>query len=44
MNYNRDVKRVQQIMDQARAVAWGTKGTPIEGQRKVCGSQSILKL
>ncbi|EIW61980.1 DnaJ-domain-containing protein [Trametes versicolor FP-101664 SS1] len=35
MNYNRDVKRVQQIMDQARAVAWGTKGTPIEGQRKV---------
>ncbi|KAI0832395.1 DnaJ-domain-containing protein [Trametes gibbosa] len=35
MNYNRDLKRVEQIRDQARAAAWGAKMTPLEGQRKV---------
>ncbi|KAH9853494.1 DnaJ-domain-containing protein [Lenzites betulinus] len=35
MNYNRDLKRVEQIRDQARAAAWGAKMTPVEGQRKV---------
>ncbi|KAI0638165.1 DnaJ-domain-containing protein [Trametes polyzona] len=35
MNYNRDLKRVQEILDKARAAAWGAKMTPVEGQRKV---------
>ena len=34
MNYNRDLKRVHEIRDQARAAAWGQKMTPLEGQRK----------
>ncbi|KAI9001034.1 DnaJ-domain-containing protein [Trametes punicea] len=35
MNYNRDLKRIHEIRDQARAAAWGAKMTPLEGQRKV---------
>ncbi|KAI0349414.1 DnaJ-domain-containing protein [Trametes cingulata] len=35
MNYNRDLRRIQEIRDQARAAAWGAKMTPLEGQRKV---------
>ncbi|KAI0677599.1 DnaJ-domain-containing protein [Trametes maxima] len=35
MNYNRDLKRINEIRDQARAAAWGAKLTPLEGQRKV---------
>ncbi|KAI0661004.1 DnaJ-domain-containing protein [Cubamyces menziesii] len=35
MNYNRDLKRVHEIRDQARAAAWGQKMAPLEGQRKV---------
>ena len=37
MNYNRDLKRIEWIVAQARQAAWGTKMNPIEGQRKVGG-------
>ena len=36
MNYNRDLKRIEWIVGQARSAAWGTKLTPVDGQRKVC--------
>ena len=35
MNYNRDLKRIEEIVGQARAAAWGSKLNPVEGQRKV---------
>jgi len=35
LNYKRDVKRVEQIVGQARSAAWGNRLTPGEGQRKV---------
>lgn len=35
MNYNRDLKRIEWIVGQARQAAWGAKLNPIEGQRKV---------
>ncbi|KAI9063266.1 DnaJ-domain-containing protein [Trametes sanguinea] len=35
MNYNRDLKRIQDIREKARAAAWGTRTSPQEGQRKV---------
>lgn len=35
MNYNRDLKRIEWIIGQARQAAWGTKLTPVQGQRKV---------
>ncbi|KAI0375616.1 DnaJ-domain-containing protein [Pilatotrama ljubarskyi] len=35
MNYNRDLRRIREIRDKARAAAWGAKMTPLEGQRKV---------
>ncbi|KAI0719576.1 DnaJ-domain-containing protein [Cerioporus squamosus] len=35
MNYNRDLKRIEWIIGQARQAAWGAKLTPGQGQRKV---------
>ena len=35
MNYNRDLKRIEWIVEQARTAAWGSKLNPVEGQRKV---------
>ncbi|KAI0770860.1 DnaJ-domain-containing protein [Irpex lacteus] len=35
LNYKRDKKKVEEIVGQARAAAWGNKLTPGEGQRKV---------
>lgn len=35
MNYNRDLKRIEEIVEQARIAAWGSKMNPVEGQRKV---------
>ena len=35
MNYNRDLKRIETILEQARSAAWGSKLIPGEGQRKV---------
>ncbi|GBE79720.1 Uncharacterized J domain-containing protein [Sparassis crispa] len=35
MNYNRDLKRIEWIIQQARSAAWGSKMLPIEGRRKV---------
>ena len=35
MNYTRDLKRVEQVISQAKSAAWGNKLTPGEGQRKV---------
>ncbi|KAI1795210.1 DnaJ-domain-containing protein [Ganoderma leucocontextum] len=35
MNYNRDLKRIEEIVEQARIAAWGSKLNPVEGQRKV---------
>ncbi|RPD67186.1 DnaJ-domain-containing protein [Lentinus tigrinus ALCF2SS1-7] len=35
MNYNRDLKRIEWIVGQARQAAWGAKLNPVEGQRKV---------
>ncbi|KAG6829601.1 hypothetical protein H0H92_004070 [Tricholoma furcatifolium] len=35
MNYKRDLERIERIMQQARAAAWGPKLIPVEGQRKV---------
>ncbi|KAI0771604.1 DnaJ domain-containing protein [Trametes elegans] len=35
MNYKRDIQRIHEIRDKARAAAWGAKLTPLEGQRKV---------
>ena len=35
MNYSRDLKRIETIIEQARSAAWGSKQTPVEGQRKV---------
>ncbi|TBU45074.1 DnaJ-domain-containing protein [Dichomitus squalens] len=35
LNYNRDLKRIEHIVEQARTAAWGSKLNPVEGQRKV---------
>ncbi|KAG6873763.1 hypothetical protein C0995_011582 [Termitomyces sp. Mi166 len=35
MNYKRDLERIDKIRQQAKAAAWGPKGIPLEGQRKV---------
>ena len=35
MNYKRDLARVEAVVSQARAAAWGNRLTPVEGQRKV---------
>ncbi|KAI0750703.1 DnaJ-domain-containing protein [Daedaleopsis nitida] len=35
MNYNRDLKRIEELVGQARQAAWGAKLNPVEGQRKV---------
>lgn len=35
MNHNRDLKRIEWILEQARTAAWGSKLNPVEGQRKV---------
>lgn len=35
MTYNRDLKRIEVIVEQARIAAWGSKMNPVEGQRKV---------
>lgn len=35
LNYKRDLKRVEEVVAQARSAAWGNKLTPGEGQRKV---------
>ena len=35
LNYNRDLQRIEWIVEQARTSAWGSKMTPQEGQRKV---------
>lgn len=35
LNYKRDLKRVDEVISQARSAAWGNKLTPVEGQRKV---------
>ena len=37
VNYKRDIKRVETIMNEARLAAWGPKMIPLEGQRKVRG-------
>ena len=44
MNYNRDLKRIEWIVGQARQAAWGAKLNPIEGQRKVSTQSSGLGL
>ena len=44
MNYNRDLKRIEWIVGQARQAAWGAKLNPIEGQRKVSTWSSGLGL
>ena len=41
MNYNRDLKRIEWIVDQARTSAWGSKLNPQEGQRKVRNSSGV---
>ncbi|KAG6821629.1 hypothetical protein H0H93_000138 [Arthromyces matolae] len=35
MNYKRDLERIERFRQQAKAAAWGPKGIPVEGQRKV---------
>ncbi|KAF7793655.1 hypothetical protein EIP86_004770 [Pleurotus ostreatoroseus] len=35
INYKRDLARVEAVVSQARAAAWGNRLTPVEGQRKV---------
>lgn len=35
MNYTRDLKRVDEVISQAKTAAWGNKMNPGEGQRKV---------
>ncbi|KAF9268059.1 DnaJ-domain-containing protein [Marasmius fiardii PR-910] len=35
MNYKRDLERIEYVIREARLAAWGTKMTPVEGQRKV---------
>lgn len=35
MNHGRDLKRVDNVITQAKTAAWGNKLTPGEGQRKV---------
>lgn len=35
MNYNRDLRRIEEIVGKARTAAWGAKLSPVEGQRKV---------
>ncbi|KAH9943460.1 DnaJ-domain-containing protein [Epithele typhae] len=35
LNYNRDLKRIDWIIEQARTAAWGSKMSPQDGQRKV---------
>ncbi|OBZ70395.1 putative J domain-containing protein C2E1P5.03 [Grifola frondosa] len=35
LNYRRDLKRIEWIIDQARSAAWGSKMIPLDGQRKV---------
>ena len=35
MNYKRDSERVEKIIQDAKAAAWGPKMIPVEGQRKV---------
>ncbi|KAJ4478200.1 DnaJ-domain-containing protein [Lentinula aciculospora] len=34
-NYQRDLKRVEDVVREARLAAWGPKMVPVEGQRKV---------
>jgi curved DNA-binding protein CbpA len=34
-NYQRDLKRIEHVIYEARLAAWGSKMVPIEGQRKV---------
>ncbi|KIK68051.1 hypothetical protein GYMLUDRAFT_806096 [Collybiopsis luxurians FD-317 M1] len=35
LNYRRDLKRIEEVVREARLAAWGPKMIPIEGQRKV---------
>ena len=44
LNYQRDLKRVEEVISQARSAAWGAKLTPAEGQRKVryCRDSSVM--
>ncbi|KAH9951606.1 DnaJ-domain-containing protein [Amylocystis lapponica] len=35
MNYARDLKRIDWIIEQAKTAAWGSKLMPVEGRRKV---------
>ena len=46
MNYARDLKRVDEVISQAKTAAWGNKLTPGEGQRKVrvCRNYAIRVL
>lgn len=34
-NYQRDLKRIEHVVREARLAAWGGKMVPVEGQRKV---------
>jgi len=34
-NYQRDLKRIEEVIREARSAAWGPKMIPVEGQRKV---------
>jgi len=34
-NYQRDLKRIEHVVHEARLAAWGAKMIPVEGQRKV---------
>ncbi len=44
LNFKRDKKKVEEIVGQARAAAWGNKLTPGEGQRKVRGVMLLPSL
>lgn len=34
-NYKRDLRRIEDVVREARLAAWGPKMVPVEGQRKV---------
>src|ERR1700753_1794418 len=35
LNHKRDMERIDRLVKAARAVAWGPKGIPVDGKRKV---------